>query len=89
LFAFRERSRNTGFSCYIVTPLSKNCCSTSSFTTGYKRLLKEDSGLFDGDFDWLPLLLLLAVPPPEQLSAPRTLYIGFRKAKREHGTEPV
>jgi hypothetical protein len=34
-----------------------------------------------GDFNWLPLMLLLAVSPPEQLSAPRTLYIGFRKTK--------
>jgi hypothetical protein len=33
-----------------------------------------------GIFDWL-LLLLAGVSPPEQLSAPRTLYIGFRKAK--------
>jgi hypothetical protein len=32
------------------------------------------------DFDWLPLLLLVGVSPPEQLSAQRTLYIGFRKA---------
>jgi hypothetical protein len=31
-----------------------------------------------GDFDWL---LLAGVSPPEQLSAPRTLYMGFRKAK--------
>jgi hypothetical protein len=35
-----------------------------------------------GDFGWLLLLLPLAdVSPPEQLSAPKTLYIGFRKAK--------
>jgi hypothetical protein len=35
-----------------------------------------------GDFDWLRLLLLLtAVSPSEQLSAQKTLYIGFRKAK--------
>jgi hypothetical protein len=32
-----------------------------------------------GDFDWL-MLLLAVVSPPAQLSAPRTLYIGFRKA---------
>jgi hypothetical protein len=33
-----------------------------------------------GDFDWLPLLLMLAgVSPTKQLSALRTLYIGFRK----------
>jgi hypothetical protein len=30
------------------------------------------------DFDWL-LLMLAAVSPPEQLSALRTLYIGFTK----------
>jgi hypothetical protein len=35
-----------------------------------------------GGFDWLPLPLTLAdVSPPEQLSALRTLYIDFRKAK--------
>jgi hypothetical protein len=35
-----------------------------------------------GIFDWLPLMLLLVVvSPPEQLSALRILYIGFRKAK--------
>jgi hypothetical protein len=34
-----------------------------------------------GDFDWLLTLLLTAVSPPEQLSALRTLYTGFRKAK--------
>jgi hypothetical protein len=43
-----------------------------------------------GIFDWLLLLLLLAVSPPEKISALRVLYIGFRKAmlkkKREHGT---
>jgi hypothetical protein len=34
-----------------------------------------------GDFDWLLLkLLLAAASPPEQLPAPRTLYLGFRKA---------
>jgi hypothetical protein len=33
-----------------------------------------------GDFDRLPLMLLLAVASPlEQLSAPRSLYMGFRK----------
>jgi hypothetical protein len=37
---------------------------------------------FDGSFDWLLLtLLLVVVSPPEQLSALRILYIGFRKAK--------
>jgi hypothetical protein len=33
-----------------------------------------------GDFDLVPLLLV-GVSPPEQLSAQRTLYIGFRKAE--------
>jgi hypothetical protein len=32
------------------------------------------------DFDWLTLMLA-GVSPPEQFSAPRTLYRGFRKAK--------
>jgi hypothetical protein len=50
-----------------------------------KDSLKEDMRFFNagflmGDFDWL-LLLLAAVSPPEQLSALRTLYTGFRKAK--------
>jgi hypothetical protein len=31
-------------------------------------------------FDWLPLTLA-AVSPPEQLSAWRTLHVGFRKVK--------
>jgi hypothetical protein len=39
-------------------------------------------GFLMGIFEWLPLTLLLAyLSPPEQLSAPRTLYIGFGKAK--------
>jgi hypothetical protein len=37
-------------------------------------------GFLMGDFDWLPLTVA-GVSPPEQLSARRTLYIGFRKAK--------
>jgi hypothetical protein len=55
-----QRSRKAGFSCYNVTPLSKNCCSTSLFTTGYKRLPEGgcevfwmgrffDGRFFDGD----------------------------------------
>jgi hypothetical protein len=36
--AYIQRSRNEGFSCYNVTPLPKNHCSISLFTTGYKRL---------------------------------------------------
>jgi hypothetical protein len=44
--------------------------------------LKEGRRGFDGDFDRLPLTLLLAVSPPEQLSAPRTLEkLSKRKAK--------
>jgi hypothetical protein len=41
------------------------------FTTGYTRLAEGGHGGFwVGIFDWLPLLLLLlAVSPPEQLSA--------------------
>jgi hypothetical protein len=49
-----------------------------------KDSLNEDWGFFDGGFDWLPLplpLLLAVMAPPEQFSAPRTLYIGFRKAE--------
>jgi hypothetical protein len=36
-----------------------------------------------GDFDWLATAAAAGccVSLPEQLSAPRTLYIGFRKAK--------
>jgi hypothetical protein len=43
-----------------------------------KDLLKEGMRLFDGGFGRLPLA---AGYPPEQLSVPRTLYIGFRKAE--------
>jgi hypothetical protein len=55
-----QRRRITGFSYYNVTPLPKYCCSTSSFTTVYKRLpegghnwigkglmRRIDGGLFD------------------------------------------
>jgi hypothetical protein len=27
-------------------PLPENCCSTSLFTTGYKKTLKNEEGLF-------------------------------------------
>jgi hypothetical protein len=37
-----QRSRNTGFSCYNVTPLPENHCSTL-LTTGYKRLAEGRS----------------------------------------------
>jgi hypothetical protein len=45
-----------------------------------KDSLKEDVRLLMGDFDWLPLTLAVG-SAPEQLSSPRTLYSGFRKAK--------
>jgi hypothetical protein len=45
LLMFRERSRNTGFSCYSVTPLPENCCSTL-FTTGYERLAEGGHKIF-------------------------------------------
>jgi hypothetical protein len=67
-------------------PLPEKCCSTSLITTGYKRLAEGGpevfwwKSFFNGDFDRL-LLPLAVVTPPEQLSVPRTLYIGFRKAK--------
>jgi hypothetical protein len=45
-------------------------------------------GFLMGIFDWVPLTLLLAVGAlPEQLSALRTLYIGFRKAKLKKAKE--
>jgi hypothetical protein len=48
-----QRSRNTVFSCYNVTPLSENYCSTSLFTLDIKALLKEDARFFDrGWVDW-------------------------------------
>jgi hypothetical protein len=72
---FRE-VRTAGFSSYNVMPLPENCYSIFLFTIGYKRLLKEDSRFFD----WL-MLTLAGVSPSEQLSALRTLYVGFRKAK--------
>jgi hypothetical protein len=56
------------------------------FTTGYKRLSEGgckgflDRGFLMRDFDWL-IMMLAGVSPPEQLSALRTLYMGFRKAK--------
>jgi hypothetical protein len=40
-------------------PLPENCCSTSLFTTGYKRLAEGEheafgwGRLFDGEFFWL------------------------------------
>jgi hypothetical protein len=66
--------------------LPENCCSTSLFTTVHKRLAEGRCRGLMGNFDWLlvrpPLTLLMAaVSPPEQVSALRTLYIGFRKAK--------
>jgi hypothetical protein len=52
-----------------------------------KDSLKKDVRFFNGgflmgNFDWLLLLLLLVVvSPPEQVYAPRTLYIAFRNPK--------
>jgi hypothetical protein len=87
LLLFREVG-TAGFSCYNVMPFPENCCSTSLFTTGYKRLTEGGCELFwwrmywrcfDGNF-WLAAAATGCVSPPEQLSAPRTLYVGFRKA---------
>jgi hypothetical protein len=92
LFTFRERSRNSGFSCYNVTLLPENCYSNSLFTTGYKRLpegggnFREEKVLLTGKFCLAGCRLLneaasdCCVSPPEQLSALRTSHIGFRKA---------
>jgi hypothetical protein len=41
------RSRNAGSSCYNVTPLLENCCSTSLFTSGYKRLTEGECKALD------------------------------------------
>jgi hypothetical protein len=46
LFIIRERSRNTGFSCYNVKPLSKNY-ALPHLPLGIKDSLKEDMRLFD------------------------------------------
>jgi hypothetical protein len=55
------------------------------FITGYKRLAEGDGFFSDGGLiSWLQAAAAAAagcVSPPEQLSALRTLYIGFRKAK--------
>jgi hypothetical protein len=45
-----RKSRKAGFSCYDITPLPKNCCSTFLFTTGYKRLAEGGHRLFHGGF---------------------------------------
>jgi hypothetical protein len=64
-------------------PLPENCCSTSLFTTVYKRLTE---GRIDGFLiGWLRAACEAAaasccVGSPEQLSVLRTLYVGFRKA---------
>jgi hypothetical protein len=42
LFKFREVERGPA----VVTPLPEDCCSTSSFTTGYKRLAEGGLGSF-------------------------------------------
>jgi hypothetical protein len=38
LSCYVQRSRNTGSSYYNLTPLPENCCSSSLFPPGYKRL---------------------------------------------------
>jgi hypothetical protein len=46
---------NAGFSCYNVMPLPEKCCSTSLFTTGYKRLTeggREAFGFLDEGGLW-------------------------------------
>jgi hypothetical protein len=42
LFTFRE----AGFSCYNVSLLPENCCPTSLFTTGYKRVAEGGCKVF-------------------------------------------
>jgi hypothetical protein len=46
------RSWNAGFSCYNVMPLPEECCSTSLFTTGYKRLAEGGWEAFGGFWMW-------------------------------------
>jgi hypothetical protein len=60
-------------------PLPENCCSTSLFTPGSKRLAEGGHK----DFGWgiLTGCHWLVCLQPEQFSALRTLYISFRKAK--------
>jgi hypothetical protein len=64
------------------TPSLKTVAPPPRLPLDVKDWLKEDGSLLQEDFDWLLLTLLIAgVSPPEHLSAPRTLYTGFRKAK--------
>jgi hypothetical protein len=44
---FRERSRNTGFSCYNVTTLAENCAPPPCLPLGIKESLKENTRLLD------------------------------------------
>jgi hypothetical protein len=85
LFTFREvESRFLLLQCH--TPLW-DCCSTSLFTTGYKKLAEGGHKVFlmEEGFWWGFWLAATdagsCVSLPEQPSAWRTLYIGFRKAK--------
>jgi hypothetical protein len=48
LFKFREVGRQV--SLVTMSCPSENCCSTSLFTTGYKRLAEGGYKLFDGGF---------------------------------------
>jgi hypothetical protein len=80
-----QRSRKAGLSCYNVTPFPENGCSTSLFTIGYKRLTEGGLGVFlmegfDGGFCLAATEAEFCLSSSEQLSAQRTLYIGFRKA---------
>jgi hypothetical protein len=43
----------TGFYCYSVTPHPTSCCSTSLFTTGYRRLTEGGRRDFWWGMDWL------------------------------------
>jgi hypothetical protein len=79
---FRERSREQVSLVTVSCPSPRTVAPPPCFTTGYKRLTEGGREAFlMGAFDWLALMLTLSgVSPPEQLSALRTLYIGFRKA---------
>jgi hypothetical protein len=60
--------------------LSRTVAPPPCLPLDIKDSMKEDERFFMGDFDWL-MMLLAVVSPPEQSSAPKILYIGFRKAK--------
>jgi hypothetical protein len=69
-----QGSKNTSFSCYNVMLLPENCCSTSLFTTGYKRLTEGGQRTLIGELQ-AAAIGSCCVCPPEHLSALRTLYI--------------